>query len=147
MNERDRLLEKLRRIEALFAGAASDGERTAADTARQRIAAKLQRQGLADPPVEYRFTLDNVWSRKLFLALLRRYGIRPYRYARQRRTTVMAQVSKSFVDETLWPEFQELAAALQEHLDRITDDIIKQAISGDTSEADEVTGLLANEGS
>lgn len=41
MTERDRLLEKLRRIEALFSGAASDGERAAADAARQRIAVKL----------------------------------------------------------------------------------------------------------
>jgi len=142
MNDRDRLLEKLRRIEALYAGAATDGERAATDTARQRIAAKLQHQELADPPVEYRFTLDNAWSRKLFLALLRRYGIRPYRYPRQRRTTVMAHVSQAFVDDTLWPEFEELSRALEEHLHRITDDIIRQAIAEDASDAEEVAGLL-----
>ena len=79
MNERDRLLETLRRIEALHAGAATDGERVAAEGARQRIAAKLRQHEAADPSIEYRFTLNNPWSRKLFLALLRRYGIRPYR--------------------------------------------------------------------
>jgi hypothetical protein len=142
MNERDRLLEKLRRIEALHAGATIDGERVAADGARQRIAAKLKQHEIADPPVEYRFTLNNPWSRKLLLALLRRYEIRPYRYPRQRYTTVMARVSRSFVADTLWPEFEELAAALQEHLDRVTDDIISQGISGDTSEPEEVVGLL-----
>src|SRR5712691_3751447 len=108
MSERDRLLEKLRRIEALYAGAATDGERAAADGARKRIAAKLTEHEVADPPVEYRFTLNNPWSRKLLVALLRRYGIRPYRYPRQRYTTVMARVSRSFVADTLWPEFEEL---------------------------------------
>ena len=95
MDQRDSLLEKLRKIEALYAGASTDGERVAADNARQRIAAKLKRYGQADPPVEYRFTLENRWSRKLFVALLRRYGLRPYRYRRQRLTTVMVRVSRS----------------------------------------------------
>jgi hypothetical protein len=147
MSDRDRLLEKLCRIEALHAGAATDGERAAAAGARQRIAAKLKQYEVADPPVEYRFTLNNPWSRKLLLALLRRYGIRPYRYPRQRHTTVMARVSRSFVADTLWPEFEQLAAALQEHLDRVTDDIIRHGISGDTSEPEEVAGLLEGDGS
>jgi hypothetical protein len=146
MDDRDRLLETLRRIEALHAGAATEGERAAAEFARQRIAARLRQYEVADPPVEYRFTLDNPWSRKLFLALLRRYGIRPYRYPRQRHTTVMARVPNSFVADTLWPEFRELAAALESHLDRITDDIIKEGISSDTSEAEEeVAGFLQSD--
>jgi hypothetical protein len=142
MNDRERLLETLRRIEALHAGAATEGERAAADAARQRIAARLREHIVTDPPVEYRFTLDNHWSRKLFIALLRRYGIRPYRYPRQRYTTVMARVPVSFVADTLWPEFEQLSAALETHLDQVTDDIIKQAISSDTSEPDEIAGLL-----
>ncbi len=44
--------------------------------------------------------MGDMWSRKVFVALLRRYGIRPYRYKRQRYTTVMAKVSKKFVDRT-----------------------------------------------
>ena len=66
-----------------------------------------------DPPVEYKFTMSDMWSRKLFVALLRRYDIKPFRYYRQRYTTVMANVSKTFVDETLWPEFQELNKTLK----------------------------------
>lgn len=42
-------------------------------------------------------------ARRLFLALLHRYDIKPYRYYRQRYTTVMAKISRGFVDETLWP--------------------------------------------
>jgi hypothetical protein len=145
MNDRESLLAKLRKIEALHAGATTDGERAAAEHARQRITATLKRYESADPPVEYRFTLDNPWSRKLFVALLRRYSIRPYRYHRQRFNTVMARVSRSFVADTLWPTFTELDRALHEHLDRITEDIITQGISRDTSEAEEVRGGLGED--
>jgi hypothetical protein len=85
--------------------------------------------------------MDNPWSRKIFVALLRRYGIEPYRYSRQRRNTVMARVPRSFVDQTLMPEFEEMNRALIAHLERITEDIISQGISNDTSEAREVHSL------
>ncbi len=48
--------------------------------------------------------MPDMWPRRVFVALLRRYGIRPYRYRRQRYTTVMAKVSQRFVDDTLWPQ-------------------------------------------
>lgn len=137
MNETDRLIEKLRRIEALFAGAATEGERTAAGAALERILGRLGEAAARDPAVEYRFTFDNEWSRKLFMALLRRYGIEPYRYYRQRYTTVMARVPKSFVDETLWPEYEALNAALREHLQEVAERVIAQAVSPDLSEASE----------
>ena len=145
MLERNRLLEKLRRIEALFSGAASDGERAAANAARQRIAAKLQQTATAEPPIEMHFSMDNTWSRNLFVALARRYGLHPFRYPRQRYTTVMLHVPRSFVDTTLWPEFLELDRELAEHLNAAAEEIIRQAISGDTSEAEVVSGLLRSE--
>ena len=144
---RERLIEKLQRIEALYAGAATDGERSAAESALHRIAARLKDYEQVDPAIEYRFTLNDTWSRKLFVALLRRYGIRPYRYHRQRHNTVMARVSRSFVNETLWPEFKALSKELHNHLDRITNDIISQAISQDTSEAEEIRGVLLSKNS
>jgi len=142
VNDRDKLLEKLRRIEALFSGGSTEGERAAAGEALGRIQARLRDLERSDPPVEFRFTMSNAWSRQLFVALLRRYGVRPYRYHRQRHTTVMALVSRSFVDETLWPEFEALDAALTEHLSRVTEAIIAEAIAKDTSEAEEVLGVL-----
>jgi hypothetical protein len=54
----------------------------------------------------------------------------------------MALVSRSFVDETLWPEFVALDTALTEHLSRVTEAIIAEAIAKDTSEAEEVLGVL-----
>lgn len=110
------LIEKLLKIEALFAGTATEGERTSADRARQRILKRLQELLPKDPPVEYKFTFRDIWSRKVFVTLLRRYGIKPYHYCRQRYTTVMAQLPKRFVDETLWPEFQKINNELNSYL-------------------------------
>jgi hypothetical protein len=80
----------------------------------------------SDPAIEYRFTLADMWSRRLFVALLRRYGLRPYRYDRQRYTTVMARVPKRFVDETLWPEYTELNSVLRTYLDETIERVISR---------------------
>ena len=133
-----KLREKLSRIEALFAGATTDGERVAAGEARRRIQQRLQSVERLDPPVEFRFTLADVWSRKLFLALLRRYDLKPYRYRGQRRTTVMVKAPKPFVNETLWPEYQQINTAMRAYLDEVTNRIIADVIHGDSSEATEV---------
>lgn len=131
-----KLVDKLRLIEALFAGATTEGEKDAAGRARNRILERLKRLEVEDPPVEYRFTMADMWSRKVFVALLRRYGIRPYRYSRQRYTTVMARVSRRFVNETLWPEFQQISESLRTYLSDVTDRIVHEVIHQDSSEAE-----------
>jgi len=136
MSDEARLIEKLKRIEALFAGAATEGERAAAANAMQRIRGRLKELHKADPPIEFKFRLADMWSRRLFVALLRRYGIRPYRYPRQKHTTVMAKVPETFVEETLWPEFRELDDTLRTYLDEMTDRVIREGIYSDTSEAE-----------
>ncbi|MEM7387839.1 MAG: hypothetical protein AAF514_23135, partial [Verrucomicrobiota bacterium] len=123
MTEQD-ALAKLEKIERLFAGASTPGERTAASEARERLRARLRDLGQDEEPEEYKFSLNDEWSRRLFSALLRRYEIRPYRYKRQRYTTVMAKVPKSFVDETLWPEFEELNGILTRYISSVTDHLI-----------------------
>ena len=138
MHDETRLIEKLRRIEALFSGATTAGERTAAELAAQRIRDRLGEIQELDPPVEYRFTMGNMYSRRLFTALLRRYGLNPYRYRGQRYTTVMVRVPQSFVDETLWPEFEELDKTLTEYLNDVTDRVIRESVHADNSEAEEV---------
>lgn len=136
-DEERRLVEKLRKIEALFARPGSEGERLAAESARERIRQRLARLERLEPPIEIRFSLPDDWSRALFLALLRRYGLHPYRYAGQRRTTVMVRVARSFADEVLWPEFQQLHATLRAHLQAVTERVIAQAIHGHHGEAEE----------
>lgn len=137
MNEA-RLIEKLKSIEALFAGATTKGEREAAERARERITARLEELEKEDPPIEYKFTMLDEWSRRVFLALLRRYGLKPYRYRGQRYTTVMARVSKRFVDETLWPEFEAISEQLARYLAEITERVVKRVLDDDGSDALEV---------
>jgi hypothetical protein len=136
--EEAKLREKLARIEALFAGATTEGERVAAAEARRRIQLRLQAVEQRDPPVEYRLTAADAWSRKILLALLRRYDLKPYRYRNQRRTTVMVKAPASFINDTLWPEFQQISAALRGYVDQVTDRILTDVFHGDSSEAQEV---------
>lgn len=144
MDERA-LIEKLLRIEALHAGATTSGERAAAENAMGRIRARLKAMEAQDPPREYRFSLPDPWKRQLFLALARRYGLKPYRRPGQRHATVMVLVPARFVDETLWPEYLALAETLGDFLSEVTTRVISETIHGDASEAQEVPepkGLL-----
>lgn len=146
-DDEGRLIEKLRKIEALFARATSAGERTAAENARDRIRQRLEQLEQSERAVEYRFSLPDAWSKSLFIALLRRYGIEPYRYAGQRRTTVMARVTRTFAAEVLWPEYQELTATLRAHLESVTRRVIARAIHGNPAEAEERPGQEPRAGS
>jgi hypothetical protein len=137
MDEAAALVARLEKIEALFAKSATPGERIAADEARRRIRERIARLGAKEPVVELRFAIHDSWSRRLFTALLRRYDIRPYRYPRQRRQTLMARMPRSAVDD-LWREFTELDKALHAHLNAVAMTVITRAISPDTSEAAEV---------
>jgi hypothetical protein len=74
-------------------------------------------------------------KRKLFLALCRRYGLKPYRERGQRSTSVMSRAPKSFQDKTLWPEYQALSAELNAHLEELTKRVLREAIDDDVSEA------------
>jgi hypothetical protein len=131
------LRAKLRKIEALYAGAGTEGERLAAAAAIERITARLKEAERTAPAIEMQFSLSNAWSRRLFVALCRRYGLFPYRLPRQRHTTVMVRVPRRFVDEVLWPEFTAINELLIDYLGRLTDDIIRQEVFGDVGEAQE----------
>jgi hypothetical protein len=137
-----RLLEKLKAIEALHAGAMTDGERAAAASARSRILTRLHAERAKDKEIEMSFNFSNTWSRDLFMALCRRYELKPYRYRRQRRTTLNVRAPESFVNKTLWPEFIAINDELKKHIDDITTRIIKSAINDDTTDADEIAGAL-----
>ena len=139
MKESD-LLEKLRKIERLYAGAATAGEKEAAAEAMNRIRNRLGEVAKVDKPIEFKFTLMDGWAKKLFLALLRRYELKPYRYSRQRRNTVMVRVPRSFVNETLWPEFLELSNVLKTYLEDVTNRVIADVIHEDTGDEEEVAG-------
>lgn len=138
MNSEEEIRLKIRKIEALFGGSEFVGERAAAEAALKRIKETLSNTLKTTAPVEYTFTFNNHWSQKLFTALCRRYELRPYRYARQRHTTVMLKVPEDFVDTVLWPEYEALNNVLREYINQITDKIIAEEIHRDTTEAHEI---------
>ncbi len=132
------LRDKLRKIEALFAGAATAGEKVAAGAAAERIRERLGKSASKEKSVELKFSIPDVWSRQLFIALCRRYGLRPFRHRRMHRQTIMIKAPQSFMEQVLWPEFQELNAALIDYLSEITDKVIREEVHKETGEAEEV---------
>lgn len=136
-SERD-ILEKLRKVEALFAGAATEGERLAAVAARARIRARLEQIQKTEPSEEWRFAIENAWSRRLLMALAIRYGLSPYRRRGQHRSSIMILAPKSFIEGTLIPEFNQCNEILVQHLDALAARIIAQAIGAGPKDIDEV---------
>ncbi len=136
---RDELIEKIRKVEALFSGTDSVGEKQAAGGALNRLKAQLDT--VPEPPVEFRISLDDPWKRQLFIALCRRNGIEPYRLYRQRRSTVMLRTGRTLLDTVLWPQFLELSKLLNSYLDEATRDIITRGVHGDLSEVAEQGNL------
>jgi len=131
------LLEKLRKIEALHAGTSVDGEREAARRAAERIRARLEELRARDKDEELFYSLPDPWKRKLFVALCRRYGLKPYREPGRRYSTVIVRAPKIFQQATLWPEFLALSEELHAHLNALTEQVIREAINEDVSEAAE----------
>jgi hypothetical protein len=137
------LIEKLRKLEALHAGTRVDGEREAAGRAAERIRARLEELRGRETEVVLSYRLEDPWTRKLFIALCRRYGLSPYRERGQRRTTVLLRAPRTFHTGTLWPEFLALAKELETSLDELTDRVIREALNDDVSEAPEAPKELA----
>ena len=137
MTTEQKLREKLRKISALFEGAQTHGERQAAEAALLRVRQALAMIEHVERPIEVQISLPDQWQRRLFTALCRRYGLEPYRYTRQRHTTVMVRVPRSFLDKTLWPEYLQIKKALDEYLMEATERIIREEVFGDIRDAPE----------
>jgi hypothetical protein len=140
MTTEQELREKLRKISALFEGATTTGERNAAAAAIARVKQALAALGQTERAIETRFSMNDLWHRRLFSALCRRYGLEPFRYKGQRYSTLVVRAPQSFVDKTLWPEYLELQKALDEYLNEATERIIREEVYGDAREAPERAG-------
>ena len=147
MTDDRQIREKLAKIKALFAGATSAGERQAAQAAMDRLQQRIDGippgTQVDDPTVEFRFSLTNPWSLRLFLALARSKGYRPYRHPRMRRTSVCLRIGRQAVNADLWPEYLEMNKVLTEYLSELADHIIADCINPDRSDAEVVAGLPA----
>ena len=115
------IADKIRKIEALIAGAKSDGERQAAEFAKQRLQEKITAQ-----PLEYTVRLHSRWEKKLFVAVCSKHGLRTYRYMRQKYTTAMVRVAKPFMDLVLWPEYNKYASILHKLTEEISTDLVSK---------------------
>jgi hypothetical protein len=131
------LRQKLRKIAALFEGATTLGEQDAAAAAIERVRAALKATEQKEKSIETNFRLPDRWSRRLFTALCRRHGLTPYRYPRQRYSTVVLRAPASFINNVLWPEFLEIKSALDEYLDEATERIIREEVFRVSEEAEE----------
>ena len=134
MYSESELVEKLLKIEALYAGATTAGEKEAAENAMNKIQNKISKSRDQDPVIKWRMTTRSSFEKKLLVALLKRHGLRPYRYHKQKFTTARADMTKTFMDNVLWPEYQEMRKLLLQHLGDVTKKIIKMAINEDDSE-------------
>jgi hypothetical protein len=134
-----RLRDKLRKIEALFAGAGTAGEKAAAGAAADRIRTLLGNTAGSETPEEIKCSVPDMWSRQLFIALCRRYGVRPFRYRRMHLQTVIVKTPRSFFDRVLWPEFLQLSSALTAYLAEVTQKLIREEVHGEMRDAEEVT--------
>ena len=81
-------------------------------------------------------------ARAVFLALCRRYGLKPHRHARQRRATVVVAAPPSFYEGVLWPEFQALSDVLYDSFLSLTTRVLREVLAvrgneGVTVERDE----------
>jgi hypothetical protein len=135
MSIEEQIRERLKKVEALYFGAATTGERDAAEAALRRLRAKLDETGRTDPPIELKFSLPDQWSVRLFVALCRRYGLKPFRYPRQRFTTVMVKGPRNFLETVLWPQFHALHTDLRQYLEATTERVIRDTVHGDVSDA------------
>lgn len=117
------LIEKIKKIEALIAGATSAGEKQAAELASQRIRDKLKQKQKPEV-LEYRLYTSDTWHKKLLLAICRKYGLKPYRYHRQKYTTVMVRAEDDFLNNVVWKEYLEYSKLLEALVGDITNDLI-----------------------
>ena len=134
MRQQEDIREKLEKLEALFARGATEGERTAAGAALDRLNSRFD-TGAQEEKVEFQYSLPDVWAVKIFVALCRKHGVQPYRYSRQRRTTVMVNVQKSVFEQTVMAEFEMLHAELVAYFKDTVDHLIAEAMKSDGEDA------------
>ena len=70
MSIEEQLRDKLEKVEALYFGAGTAGEKNAAEAAIERLRARLAEISRRDPPVEMQFSMPDPWAVRLFVALM-----------------------------------------------------------------------------
>lgn len=131
MQDRHDIRDRLAKLEALFARGATEGERAAAGAALERLQARRDAGQSDEPEIELQYSLPDVWAVRLFVALCRKHGVTPYRYPRQRRTTVMVRVRQTAFEQTIAAEFQTLHKELTRYFNEMVDHLIANVMQSD----------------
>ena len=128
------ILDKIKKIEALILGATTVGEKIAAISAKQRILDKYPGIEINKQQKEWALRTQDNWHKKLLIALCRKYEIKPYRYARQKYTTVMVKINEEFLNKVLWPEYLEYSKHLEQLMEEIANDLINKIYQPENEE-------------
>ena len=138
MSIESQLRDKLRKIETLFAGASTAGERLTAEAALERV-----RTRLAAGPADRDAILD---ARSLVEAFVSgslsalRIGVVSLSSPETQHD--YGARAEGFIEQVLWSEFSELDRALQIYLHEVTLRVIREEVYSDASEAQEVPDAL-----
>ena len=124
------LQKRLAKLEALFRRAGTDGERAAAEAAIARVQDRLGKD-VHTVAIEMKFSFPDTWAVRLFVAVCRKHGVKPYRYPRQRRTTVMVRAPRERFDAEIWREFSALHMELNVYFGETVDHLIHSAMHSD----------------
>jgi hypothetical protein len=116
-----RIIEKIKKIEALIERAGTEGERVSAINAKNRLEKAKSKKEL-----EYSLRTPDRWHKQLLVAICRKHGYKPFRYHRQKYTTVMVRISTEFLNNVLWKEYQEYSEMLTSLVNEITYDLISK---------------------
>jgi hypothetical protein len=127
-----KLLENLRSIEAQALGVPATADRSARTQAIERLRAKLAEARTREPDDTFSVSLPDPWQLAIFLALARRYGLRPHRHARQRRSTVVVTAPVSFYERVVWPEFVVLSSAVGAWFDLLASRVLREVLDDDS---------------
>jgi len=120
------LLEKIQKIEALITGAQTEGEKDAAISAKDRVLKRYSELKMEEDKIEFTLRTPDSWHKKLLIAICRKYELKPYRYKRQKYTTVMLNVNEKFLNQVVWKEYIEYSDHLEKLVGAITDDLINK---------------------
>ena len=130
------LRAKLAKVEALFRRAASPGEKAADGAAMDRLRGRLGGSDRnREPEVELQFSLPDTWSVSLFVAVYRKHGVRPYRYRRQRRTSVVVRAREREFNRVIWPDYSSLQTELESYFEDVTDHLITRVMGSDGNDS------------
>lgn len=140
MDLTEEIRAKLEKLEELFARGATPGERAAAGAARDRLAKKLKIS--QEDEIELQYSLPDGWAVRIFVALCRKRGVKPFLYPQRRRTKVIVRVQPDVFDMTVGAEFRTSHAELVAYFKDTVDHLIADAMKSDGDDENIKTGLI-----